>query len=220
MATSSPPPDTAQTPTGFGLYRVGPSSQQFQFVSSAASIPGLPASGPTTPLTSTPPVQALRDATNTVTARPLHFPSPSLPENADNPVVLDAAPTSDSGQRQHTQSLTAASPVDRSRPPTMMLPPPPKVPLPPNSMPPPSFIPEKRRPSSALSLHRDMPPPRPSSPPPPELIHRATTPVGSVLNVPGRGVANARQDVSSSVLRQPTSMNSVSRSWANVKREQ
>lgn len=91
----------------------------------------------------------------------------------------------------------------------MMLPPPPKVPLPSNSMPPPSFIPEKRRPSSALSFHRDMPPPRPSSPPPPELIHRATTAVGSVLNVPGRGVANALQRVSSSVLRQPTSMSSV-----------
>ncbi|KAL5506867.1 hypothetical protein ACEPAH_6323 [Sanghuangporus vaninii] len=203
------PPVTAQVPTGFGLYRVGPSSQQFQFVSTAASVPGLPASGSTTPLTSTPPVQALRDATNTVTARPLRFPSPSLPVNADKPVVLDVAPTSDSGQRQHTQSLTAASPVDRSRPPTMMLPPPPKVPPPPNSMPPPSFIPEKRRPSSALSFHRDMPPPRPSSPPPPELIHRATTPVGSVLNVPGRGVVNGRQHVSSSVLRQPTSMSSV-----------
>ncbi|KAL5508743.1 hypothetical protein ACEPAG_4778 [Sanghuangporus baumii] len=206
---ATPPPATAQAPTGFGLYRVGTSSQQFQFVPSAASVPGLPASGAITPLTSTPPVQALRDAMNSVTARPLRFPSPSLPVSADKPVMLDVAPTSDSGQRQHTQSLTAASPVDRSRPPTMMLPPPPKVPPPPNSMPPPSFIPEKRRPSSALSFHRDMPPPRPSSPPPPELIQRATTPVGSVLNVPGRGVANARQHISSSVLRQPISMSSV-----------
>lgn len=67
-------------------------------------------------------------------------------------------------------------PVDKSKPPTMMLPPPPRMPPPPTSMPPPTFIPEKR----------DFPPPRPSSPPPPELIQRATTPTfGSVLMLPG-----------------------------------
>ena len=203
------PSAIAQSPPSFGLYRVGPNSQHFQFISSVTSVPGLPASvSIPPPLPSTIPPQALRDATNTVAARPLRFPSPSLPTNAEKPVVSDAASSPESGQRQHTQSLSSASPIDRSRPPTMMLPPPPKMPPPPNSMPPPSFIPEKRRPSSALSSHRDMPPPRPSSPPPLELVQRATTPISSALNVPGRSTSNMRQ-LSSSVLRQPTSMSSV-----------
>ncbi|EJD03472.1 uncharacterized protein FOMMEDRAFT_20543 [Fomitiporia mediterranea MF3/22] len=215
-----PPPAVspiASTPQGFGLYRVGPNSQQFQFVPPASSLPASAVSTPISPITSTPPVQALRDATNTVGARPMRFSSPSLPVEGNKSAVTDGTP--DIAQRQHTQSFSSGSPtIDKSRPPTMMLPPPPKMPPPPNSMPPPSFIPEKRRPNSALSSHRDMPPPRPSSPPPPELIQRATTPLGS-LTVPSRGASGSRQHGSSlppmSVLRQPTSINSF-RSAANA----
>ncbi|THH09224.1 hypothetical protein EW145_g2179 [Phellinidium pouzarii] len=213
-----PPPiiPLSQPSSGFGLYRVGPNSQQFQFVSP----PSAPQTAASTPVSPHPPFSSpappLHESTN-ISARPLRFSSPSLPIEVDKIKSTEFAPSGlniDAAQRQHTQSLVpAASPVDKTRPPTMMLPPPPKMPPPPNSMPPPSFIPEKRRPPSALSSHREMPPPRPSSPPPPELIQRATTPTfGSVLTVPGRGMSGSRQHGSSlpplSVLRQPLSTNS------------
>ncbi|KAH8119686.1 hypothetical protein DFH11DRAFT_460464 [Phellopilus nigrolimitatus] len=213
-----------QVPPGFGLYRVGPNSQQFQFISPTPPAPPTSTSIPIAPSHSlaTPPTQNLRDSTSTVIARPLRFSSPSLPvdverRKSDESVSLNTPEAA--GPRQHTQSLGMSPTIDRTRPPTMMLPPPPKMPPPPNSMPPPSFIPEKRRAPSALSSHREMPPPRPSSPPPPELIQRATTPTfGAVLTVPGRGIP-PRQHGSSlppmSVLRQPASTNSF-RSAANA----
>ncbi|KAI5121954.1 hypothetical protein M0805_002025 [Coniferiporia weirii] len=219
-------PPALQVPSGFGLYRVGPNSQQFQFISPSSSVPQTAATTPISPHPhfATPASQPLHESTN-ISARPLRFSSPSLPVEVDRRKSLDptpAAPNGEVSQRQHTQSLgPAMSPlIDKTRPPTMVLPPPPKMPPPPNSMPPPSFIPEKRRPASALSSHREMPPPRPSSPPPPELIQRATTPTfGSVLTVPGRGMASTRQHGSSlppsSVLRQPLSTNSF-RSAANA----
>ena len=206
-------------PQGFGLYRIGPNSQQFQFISPPPSAPATTSTLPIPPLGS--PIlqsQSQRDSQATIGARPIRFSSPSLPGDVNRRMSIESAISgaTEIGQRQHTQSLSQSiSPtIDKTRPPTMMLPPPPKMPPPSNTMPPPSFIPEKRRPGSALSSHRDMPPPRPSSPPPPELVQRATTPTfGSVLTVPGRGLGmNVRQHGSSlppmNGLRQPPSTTS------------
>jgi hypothetical protein len=79
----------------------------------------------------------------------------------------------DDTPRSRVHSTTPT--VDKSRPPMMAVPPPPRQPPPSSTMLPPAFIPERR----------DVPPPRPSSPPPADLIQRATTPLGSVLSVPG-----------------------------------
>ncbi|PPQ81667.1 hypothetical protein CVT26_013990 [Gymnopilus dilepis] len=94
-------------------------------------------------------------------------------------------------------SLLAST--DKSRPPIMSLPPPPKLPPPPGSMPPPNFIPERK---VLSNLNSDGPPPRPSSPPPPELIQRATTPLGSILSVPGKYGSQRSQN--SMTTRQPS----------------
>lgn len=210
LSTPHPSQVIAPMPT---LYRVGPNTQQFQFISAPSTTPSAVSTpiSPSAPAPVTPAVQALRDTTN-IAARPMRFSSPSLPVEAEKEKSLDATPgTNEFGQRQHTQSMGAAmSPVvDKTRPPTMMLPPPPKLPPPPNTMPPPTFIPEKRRPASALSSHRDAPPPRPSSPPPPELIQRATTPTfGSVLTVPGRGTVGRQSGAAmSSTSNQSTPVN-------------
>ncbi|KLO07082.1 hypothetical protein SCHPADRAFT_1001921 [Schizopora paradoxa] len=218
-----PPADQiAGLPKGFGLYRVGSASHQFQFVS-----PGGTASQPMTPISPTlSSPNASREANTT--ARPIRFSSASLQSELDRRKSIDSAASAsgyESGTRQHTVSLgPAVSPtIDRTKPPTITLPPPPRMPPPPGSMPPPSFIPDKRRPASSLG-HREGPPPRPSSPPPPELIQRATTPTfGTALGVPGRGLFNqgsVRQHGSSlppnaGSMRQPPSTNSF-RSAANA----
>ena len=112
----------------------------------------------------------------------------------------------------HRQRTTSA--VDKTRPPMMVLPPPPCLPLP-------SFIPERRGPTTSSAS--DVPPPHPSSPSSPELIHRATTPIGTMLSVNPRGSYGGsygpRQHGSSvpplSNLRQPPSTSSF-RSAANA----
>ncbi|KAI0822893.1 hypothetical protein BC628DRAFT_1521193 [Trametes gibbosa] len=152
------------------VFRVGPSSQQFQFVASP------PSAGPTT--TPTPAVVAapspnttIRDANATFIARP-------RTSHSDRRQSIESTLSSamdDVMNRSRTPSMLPN--IDKSRPPMMVLPPPPRQPPPPNSMLPPSFIPDKR-------MSHDLPPPRPSSPPPPELIQRATTPS---LGIPGRG---------------------------------
>ncbi|KAL7277415.1 hypothetical protein ACG7TL_009277 [Trametes sanguinea] len=166
-STSAVPASPPSVPT---VFRVGPSSQQFQFISPP------PSAGPTT--TSIPAVVAapspnttIRDANATFIARPRtsHSDRRQSIESTLSSVMDDVI------GRSRTPSMLPN--IDKSRPPMMVLPPPPRQPPPPNSMLPPPFIPEKR-------MSHDLPPPRPSSPPPPELIQRATTPS---LGVPGRG---------------------------------
>lgn len=176
VPVSTPPtPASVPSPT---LFRVGPPSQQFQFVS------GPPSTTPTT--ISLPNVAApspnLRDSI------PTFIPRPRSTQPADRKLSMESTFTSameDLVGRARTPS-NVPSLVDKSRPPMMILPPPPRQPPPPNTMLPPSFIPERRFPTTSTTSSRDVPPPRPSSPPPPELIQRATTPTFSaVLNVPG-----------------------------------
>ena len=182
-----PAPSPIVPPAGFGLYKVGAGGQQFQFVT-----PPPPSTAPASPIAT--PSTSYRDSTatlGTTPVRPIRFSSLTndLERRKSIESTKSGVATPEIATRQHTQSLgptMAPQPVDKTRPPTMVLPPPPRMPPPPNSMPPPSFIPEKRRPASALSNHREVPPPRPSSPPPPELIQRATTPTfGTALAVPG-----------------------------------
>ncbi|KAI0349197.1 hypothetical protein OH77DRAFT_1432278 [Trametes cingulata] len=163
-------PAAAPAPAVPTVFRVGPSSQQFQFISPP------PSAGPTT--TTIPAVVAapspnttIRDANATFIARPRtsHSDRRQSIESTLSSVMDDVV------NRSRTPSMLPN--IDKSRPPMMTLPPPPRQPPPPNSMLPPPFIPEKR-------MSHDLPPPRPSSPPPPELIQRATTPS---LGVPGRG---------------------------------
>lgn len=170
-----PPPSPVPTPA---LYRVGVSSQQFQFISPPSS------AGPTTttmPITSSVPAPPTPNTTireSTVVPRP-------RTSHSDRRQSIDSTLSSmieDAVTRSRTSS-TAPNGIDKSRPPMMILPPPPRQPPPPSAMLPPTFIPEKR-PSTALGV-QDVPPPRPSSPPPPELIQRATTPLGQALGVPG-----------------------------------
>ncbi|KAH8084310.1 hypothetical protein BXZ70DRAFT_957639 [Cristinia sonorae] len=207
---SSSTSSTPASPTTSLPYRVGPPSQQFQFISPP------PSAGPTT--TSLPIVAA---------------PSPSHRDAP--PTFLSRPRTSTSDRRQSIESTLSnamddivarsrtpsggALPIDKSRPPMMVLPPPPRQPPPPNSMPPPNFIPERRIP--VLSNASEIPPPRPSSPPPPELIQRATTPTfGSVLQASGGRqfglrVHGSSMPPSQQGLRQPPSTSSF-RSAANA----
>ncbi|KAF7975378.1 hypothetical protein HWV62_9715 [Athelia sp. TMB] len=161
-STSLPP-----SPGGFGLYKAGSTGQQFQYVSPP------PSGGPTS------------------ASLPVSAPSPVVPRDSGATFgSLSRSRTSYSDRRQSIESAISSKDdtprsraqsgpltVDRSRPPMMALPPPPRQPPPSNSMQPPAFIPERKQ--------MDMPPPRPLSPPPAELIQRATTPLGSVLTVPG-----------------------------------
>ena len=204
-----------------GLYRVGSTSPQFQFVSPpspsngiplppAGSIFGSPDSIPT-PLSS-----VLRDSTGTFSRRT----ATSDRRQSIESLISSITPADDASSRSRVPSSSAGSTllvaVDKTKPPMMALPPPPKLPPPPSTMLPPAFIPDRRIPSSDSG-----PPPRPSSPPPPELIQRATTPLGSVLSVPGaKGIYNLRQHGSSmppsqAGLRQPPSTSSF-RSAANA----
>ncbi|EMD35304.1 hypothetical protein CERSUDRAFT_116103 [Gelatoporia subvermispora B] len=175
VAPSTPAP--APSPA---LYRVGPNSQQFQFISPPSS------AGPTTtslPIVAAPSPVSSRDSNVTYTA-----PRPRT-SHSDRRQSIESTLSSamDDLARSRTPSLITPSMIDKSRPPMMMLPPPPRAPPPPSSialppagsMAPPPFIPDKR-------VSRDIPPPRPSSPPPAELIQRATTPtLGTALSVPG-----------------------------------
>ena len=194
-----------------GLYRVGSAtSHQFQFVSPPPSSNGIPSSpaglfGLPSP-GSTPLTSVFRDSTSRRTV---------VPDRRKSSIesLISSGTADEASSRSRVPSAAGSTllvAVDKTKPPMMALPPPPKLPPPPNSMLPPAFIPE-----------RNVPPPRPSSPPPPELIQRATTPLGSVLSVPGgKGVYNLRQHGSSmppsqAVLRQPPSTSSF-RSAANA----
>ncbi|TDL16694.1 hypothetical protein BD410DRAFT_844207 [Rickenella mellea] len=225
-AVPTPPSPTHQK--GFGLYRVGSSGQQFQFISPPPSAPATSSHTPI-PIPTRYPSQissaSQRDSNATIGAYH-RFPIPSMTSSrTDRRMSIESTLSSNADdvaqqqQRPHTQTVSMGSPVDKTRPPMMVLPPPPKMPPPASSMPPPNFIPERKRPQS--TTERDVPPPRPTSPPPPELIHRATTPtIGGGLTVPGRG--SIRQHGSSlppmsiqSTLRQPSSTTSF-RSAANA----
>ncbi|KIY65620.1 hypothetical protein CYLTODRAFT_379149 [Cylindrobasidium torrendii FP15055 ss-10] len=112
--------------------------------------------------------------------------------------IYDEGPTPKAPAVAKIAEKGRATPLDKTRPPTMTLPPPPRAPPPPGSMPPPSFIPERRA-QTLSSGSRDTPPPRPLSPPPPELIQRATTPTFQRATTPtfGLGIPQKRQHGSS-----------------------
>lgn len=176
-ASSSASGASANAPSIPTVFRVGPSSQQFQFISPPSS------AGPTTTTTPIPAVVAapspnttIRDANATFIARP-------RTSHSDRRQSIESTLSSamdDVVSRSRTPSVLPN--IDKSRPPMMVLPPPPRQPPPPNSMLPPPFIPEKR-------ISHDMPPPRPSSPPPPELIQQART-FSSPSNSPSDSVSS------------------------------
>ena len=189
---TSPIPTTSQpaSPKPGFLYRVGPNNQQFQLVSPLSS-PNTSAPAPLP--TPAPQDTTLRDPNATLLARTrsAHHDRRQSIESTLSAAVEDAP-----------RARVLSAPVDKSRPPMMVLPPPPKLPPPPTGpMGPPTFIP-------------DRPPGRPLSPPPPELIHRATSPAfGSALSVPNRNVFGTRQHGSSmppsqTGMRQPPSTSS------------
>ncbi|KAF8815724.1 hypothetical protein BYT27DRAFT_7079180 [Phlegmacium glaucopus] len=204
-----------------GLYRVGSTGHQFQFVAppppSSNGIPSPSAGifGASSPVP-TPLSSIFRDSTSTFGRRT----AVSDRRQSIESLVSSGTAADEGSSRSRVPSSSTGSAllvaVDKTKPPMMALPPPPKLPPPASSMPPPALIPERRIPSSDGG-----PPPRPSSPPPPELIQRATTPLGSVLSVPGvKGVYNLRQHGSSmppsqAGLRQPPSTSSF-RSAANA----
>ncbi|KAF9480593.1 hypothetical protein BDN70DRAFT_805008 [Pholiota conissans] len=207
------------------LYRVGSTTNhQFQFIPPPTAPP--PANG-------TNGLSSSTQGPVFTAPSPVHTPLSSIFRESSGTTGRRTA-TSDRRQsiESHTSSGTAAeepsnrsrvpsasgpilTSTDKTRPPVMSLPPPPKLPPPPNSMPPPNFIPERRLTSSGI---RDVPPPRPSSPPPAELIQRATTPLGSILSVPGTHSIRshaASMPPSQANLRQPPSTSSF-RSAANA----
>jgi len=204
-STSSATPTAHPVPTSpMGLFRVGSTGGQFQFVPTSSPPPSSPMSG-----------GVPRDSTATFGAiRPL--PSQSQSDRRQSIESAMESITDEVARRQRTTSAVP-SVVDKTRPPMMVVPPPPRLPPPSNNMPPPSFIPERRVPTTSSTS--DTPPPRPSSPPPPELVHRATTPIGAMLSVHPRGSYGPRQHGSSmpplSNLRQPPSTSSF-RSAANA----
>ncbi len=169
------PPASPAHPRGtslLGFKAAGTGAQQFQYVAPHSTGPAAPVtpvhSAPSSPL-------AVRDSFATIIPAPRSF---SHDRRQSIESTLSGA--DDSTPRSRIPSVAAPAPVDKSRPPMMMLPPPPRAPPPPNSMPPPQVIPERRIPTSPTSLH-DVAPGRPTSPPPAELIQRATTPTfGSV----------------------------------------
>lgn len=186
------PPAVAPSPKPIGLYRVGSTSHQFQFIP--------PPSPQLSSSTSSNVLSASANAPVFTAPSPVPTPMSSIFRESSNGGISRRTTTSD--RRQSIESLvssgtghddlpnrsrvpsgnTILASVDKSRPPVMSLPPPPKLPPPPNNMPPPNFIPERK---ILANLNNDQPPPRPSSPPPPELIQRATTPLGSILSVSG-----------------------------------
>jgi hypothetical protein len=162
----TPPAPTLAPPSpgAFGLYRVGSTGQQFQFISPPA------AAGPSSTIlpVSPPSPIALRDSAATFGT----ITRPRTSQSDRRQSIESAISSIDDHPRSRVPSGTPT--IDKSRPPMMAVPPPPRQPPPPNAMLPPAFIPERK----------DAPP-RPSSPPPADLIQRATTPLGSVLSVPG-----------------------------------
>ncbi|KAH9478703.1 Anucleate primary sterigmata protein A [Psilocybe cubensis] len=195
---AAPVPVAAPTPAAppskpAGLFRVGSSSHQFQFIpppppssnGNTFSVHG-PVFTPPSPVP-TPKSSVFREPSGTLVRRAtsnserrqsIESLISSTNGGADDPASRSRVPSS-SGNALLTS-------VDKTRPPVMSLPPPPKQPPPPNSMPPPNFIPERKVLASLNGSHHDGPPPRPSSPPPAELIQRATTPLGSILVPPGK----------------------------------
>ena len=188
------PPASPAHPRGpslLGFKAAGTGAQQFQYIAPHSTGPARPV----TPVRSVPPSpSAVRDSVATI------IPAPRPQGHDRRPSIESALSGADETTPRSRIPSTAPAPVDRSRPPMIMLPPPPKAP-PPNSMPPPQFIPERRVPTSSTSS-QDMPPGRPTSPPPPELVHRATTPTfgsvrssiprqhGSSLPTPAQGLAS------------------------------
>lgn len=206
-APAPPAPPASPSPS---VFRIGPPSQQFQFISPP------PSAGPTTtslPIVASPsPHAGLRDSSTSFIPRPRTSHSDRR-QSIES--TLSAAIIEDVVARSRTPSNVTSGP-DKTRPPMMMLPPPPRAP-PPSNMPPPQFIPEKRQ-SATLIASPDIPPPRPISPPPPELIQRATTPTfGSVLSIPGTRPFGLRHHGSNlpQPIRQPSSVSSF-RSAANT----
>ncbi|KAH9933802.1 uncharacterized protein B0H18DRAFT_982108 [Fomitopsis serialis] len=188
------------------------SIQTDDWVSPPAAVPAVvPITAPPTPAPIQPPPLYLHLSTvvcwaYTTSMPPVAAPSPNTTIRDSNATFIARPRTSHSDRRQSIESTLSSimddisnrartpsvipAVIDKTRPPMMTLPPPPRAPPPPNSMLPPAFIPDKR-------LSQDAPPPRPSSPPPPELIQRATTPLGSVLSVPGARPFGLRQHGSS-----------------------
>ncbi|KAG6333940.1 hypothetical protein ID866_5151 [Astraeus odoratus] len=204
--TAHPAPTSPGGTSPIGLFRVGSAGGQlFHFVPTSSPLPSAPVSPPA-------PTGSLRDSTATFGAiRPASQSDRRQSiESAMEAIVDEAA------RRPRTMSAVPSI-VDKTRPPMMVVPPPPRQPPPTNNMPPPTFIPERRFPTTSSAS--DVPPPRPSSPPPPELIQRATTPLGTMLSVHGRGSYGPRQHGSSlppqSNIRQPPSTSSF-RSAANA----
>ncbi|KAF9269698.1 hypothetical protein L218DRAFT_890468 [Marasmius fiardii PR-910] len=234
-AVSTPPqtisglPTVSQSPV---MYRVGTGGstggQQFQFVP-----PPTPPSnksngtGSATIVTPAPSPSSslLRESAGSLGGLSTLFPRRSIDEHrrkqsvesASSSLLDDITPTAHPNRsRVSSANNNGVPPLDKTRPPTMIVPPPPRAPPPPGSMPPPNFIPERRTANSTASHDRDVPPPRPSSPPPPELVQRATTPTfGSVLSVPGRfGSVRQHGSLPPQAIRQPPSTSSF-RSAAN-----
>ncbi len=210
------PAPIAEPPASPALYRVGTTSQLFQFIpppppSSSTPTKEQVSGVPVPPVVPTPSANIFRETSNGFGSLRQHRSSTDSRRSIESTMssIYDDGPTP-------TNIKPVA--VDKTRPPMMVLPPPPRAPPPPGSMLPPSFIPERRKQATSSSSY-DVPPPRPSSPPPPDLIQRATTPTfGSVLSVP-RGTG-PRQHGSSMPptqqgLRQPPSTSSF-RSAANA----
>jgi hypothetical protein len=210
-ALSAPPsPAPASSPA---LYRVGPTSQQFQFISPP------PSAGPTTSsqqfitAPSSTSNSTVRDIPASLIPTPIPRPRTSHSDRRQSIESTLSLARDEALVRSRTPSNVTPAVVDKSRPPMMVIPPPPRQPPPLNAMPPPNFIPEKRQHTSSTSS-QDVPPPRPSSPPPPELIQRATTPTfGQVLSVPGTRPFGLRHHPSSAAssqggIRQPPSTGS------------
>ncbi|EKM57970.1 uncharacterized protein PHACADRAFT_251900 [Phanerochaete carnosa HHB-10118-sp] len=208
-ASPAPPsPAPTSSPT---LFRVGPPSQQFQFISPPSS------AGPTTSsqqFITTPSTSAtnVRDTASSLIPSLISRPRTSHSDRRQSIESTLSSAREEALARSRTPSTVTSATVDKSRPPMMIIPPPPRQP-PPGAMPPPAFIPEKRQPKTSTAS-QDVPPPRPSSPPPPELIQRATTPTfGQILTVPGARPFGLRHHPSSVVssqsgIRQPPSTQS------------
>jgi hypothetical protein len=166
VATPPASPVHPRGPSLVGFKTAGTGTHQFQYIAPLTAGPA----APITPVHSVPPSpSAVRDSVATIIPASRAF---SHDRRQSIESTLSAA--DDSTPRSRIPSA-APAPVDKSRPPMMMLPPPPRAPPPPNSMPPPQFVPERRVPTSPVSSH-DVAPGRPASPPPAELIQRATTP--------------------------------------------
>ncbi|KAF9528362.1 hypothetical protein CPB83DRAFT_791687 [Crepidotus variabilis] len=175
----------APIPKSPTLIRVGSEGHQFRFIPPPSVSSNLNGS----PMTSAAPVFIAPSPVPTPKSSVFREPSTGgtfgrrtnvadRRQSIESMISASTGPD-ESSARSRVPSQTASillNSSDKSKPPMFSLPPPPKAP-PPSIMPPPAFIPERR-------VASDGPPPRPSSPPPPELIHRATTPLGTLLPVP------------------------------------